>query len=65
MKITIAFLPEDYEQMRIIRTFLTHYLPGSRLRNNFKGTPYMHCYLTTPKKVQNAPLVKSEIDCPP
>ena len=54
MKITISYLAEEYEQMRIIRAFLANYLPGSRLRNNFKETPYMHCYLTTPKKVQNA-----------
>lgn len=47
MKITIAFLEEEYKEMKIIRSFLTHYLPDFRVHNNFEETPYMHCYLTT------------------
>lgn len=56
MKITIAYLPEEYETVRIIRAFLGSYLPGSRTKNNFNRTPYMHTYITIkkPEKIEES-----------
>jgi len=56
MKITIAYLPEEYKAARGIRAFAIGYLPGARIKDIYRQTPYMHTYITTkkPEKIEES-----------
>ena len=52
MKITISYLPEELDEVRVIRAFIVNYLPGTRTRMTANHAPYIHTYLTTKKPVK-------------
>lgn len=50
MKINISYRPDDAaeeRQVRIIRSFLEHFLPDTKVRVSYNYDPYLHVYLST------------------
>ncbi|USF26950.1 hypothetical protein N510_001883 [Firmicutes bacterium ASF500] len=49
MKITIAYLPEEFREADLIHRFAQGLLDGAKVRKSDRHPPYKHIYLTAKK----------------